>query len=139
MKFFWYEVILSTQVVAISSNFVKFNFDLFWQWNSSCQRAEIFTRDPLPVLFQNEVVNDFSNWILTFFDQCARSKMLNLPFIMIETWYFYQRPLACSFSKHSGNFFSNWILTFFDHTEHLSWTYSIVRPRIIVYCVNSYF
>ena len=36
---------------------------------------------------------------------CATSKMLTLPFFMLESWDFHHRPLACSFSKYSAQNF----------------------------------
>ena len=48
-------------------------------------------------------------------DHCATSKMLTLPFFMVESWNFYHRSLACSMLKNSGQKFSNWLLAIFDH------------------------
>ena len=104
----------------------------------SWKRAEIFTTDPLPDLFQNTVVK-FYYWVLTIYDHCATPKMPTLPFFMVESWNFHNRSLAWSFSIHNGQFIFK--LTF-DHFWPLctikNANFAILHPKKLKFLMNTF-
>ena len=83
----------------------------------SCLKAEIFTTDPLPALFQNTVVKFFFKLSFEYFWplHCATSKMLTLPFFMLESWNFHFIPLVWSFQNTVVKVVWNRLFTIFDH------------------------